>query len=74
MLLSDPRGRFVSMPRDEPSFIIAPGEFGELGTQFLDGFERPHPEQPDFLSHGRLGWTLRRDENNASSVSTEETR
>jgi hypothetical protein len=29
---------------------------------------------PDFLSHGRLGWTLRRDENNASPVSTEETR
>src|SRR5208337_688524 len=45
LLLSDPRGRFVSMPRDEPSFIVAPGECDELGAQFLDGFERPHPEQ-----------------------------
>jgi hypothetical protein len=33
------------MPRDEPSFIVAPGECDELGAQFLDGFERPHPEQ-----------------------------
>ena len=33
------------MPRDEPSFIVAPCEFGELGAQFVDGFERPHPEQ-----------------------------
>ena len=30
---------------DEPSFIVAPGECDELGAQFLDGFERPHPEQ-----------------------------
>ena len=33
------------MPRDEPSFIVAPGECDELGAQFLDGFEPPHPEQ-----------------------------
>src|SRR5277367_1004304 len=33
------------MPRDEPSFIIAPGECDEFGAQFLDGFERSHPEQ-----------------------------
>ena len=33
------------MPRDEPSFIVVPGECDELGAQFLDGFERPHPEQ-----------------------------
>src|ERR1700756_5371043 len=33
------------MPRDEPSFIVALGECDELGAQFLDGFERPHPEQ-----------------------------
>jgi hypothetical protein len=44
LLLSDPRGRFVSMPRDEPSFIVAPGECDELGAQVLDGFERSHPE------------------------------
>ena len=45
LLLSTPRGRFESMPRDEPSFIVAPGECDELGAQFLDCFERPHPEQ-----------------------------
>ena len=33
------------MPRDEPSFIVARGECDELGAQFLDCFERPHPEQ-----------------------------
>ena len=33
------------MPRDEPGFIVAPGEYDELGAQFLDCFERPHPEQ-----------------------------
>src|ERR1700685_1762823 len=33
------------MPRDEPTFIVALGERDELGAQFLDGFERPHPEQ-----------------------------
>ena len=33
------------MPRDEPSFIVAPGECDEFGAQVLDGFERPHPEQ-----------------------------
>ena len=32
------------MPRDEPTFIVALGECDELGAQFLDGFERPHPE------------------------------
>ena len=32
LLLSDPRGRFVSIPRDEPSFIVAPGECDELGA------------------------------------------
>jgi transposase len=40
------------MPRDEPSFIVAPGECDDLGAQFLDGFERPHPEQ--LLD---LGWS-----------------
>ena len=33
------------MPRDEPGFIVAAGECDELGAQFLDCFERPHPEQ-----------------------------
>ena len=33
------------MPRDEPGFIVAPGECDELGAQSLDCFERPHPEQ-----------------------------
>ena len=33
------------MPRYEPGFIVAPGECDELGAQFLDCFERPHPEQ-----------------------------
>ena len=33
------------MPRDEPGFIVAPGECDEFGAQVLDGFERPHPEQ-----------------------------
>jgi hypothetical protein len=33
------------MARDEPSFIVAPGEFGELGAQFLDGFARPSPSR-----------------------------
>jgi hypothetical protein len=33
------------MPRDQPSLIVAPGECDKLGAQFLDGFERPHPEQ-----------------------------
>src|ERR1700681_2475792 len=33
------------MARDEPSFVVAPGECDEPDAQFLDGFEGPHPEQ-----------------------------
>jgi hypothetical protein len=27
------------------TWLVAPCEFDELGAQFVDGFERPHPEQ-----------------------------
>jgi len=44
------------MSRDEPSFIVAPGECDELGAQFLDGFERPHP---DIRHYGLFAGTVR---------------
>ena len=35
----------IHAARNEPSFIVAPGECDELGAQLLNALKRPHPEQ-----------------------------
>ena len=33
----------IAVPSDEPSFVVASGEFEECGSQLFDGVEGPHP-------------------------------
>jgi len=42
---SDLCWRLVSMPRDEPGFVVARGELDERGTQLFDRIEGLPPQQ-----------------------------
>ena len=35
----------ISVPGDEPGFVVVTGELDERGSQFFDGIEVPHPQQ-----------------------------